>query len=80
MDPAQDRANVDYAAPTREMRAALQEQGVALPEGEELAELSREYNERLERARKLNNKEGYMPVRRRTRAPHLAAGMKSPDA
>ena len=44
---------------THEMRKALEAEGVALPGEETLKELSREYNEHLERERKLKNKEGF---------------------
>ena len=56
---APDTARIDYAPPTSEMRAALEAEGVALPDRAEITELSREYNEHLERVRKLKNKEGF---------------------
>ena len=56
---ARAKERIDYAVPTSEMRAALAAEGVALPDREALVELSREYNERLERERKLKNKQGF---------------------
>ena len=56
---ASDTARVDYVLPTKEMRAALEAEGVPMPGEARLLELSRTYNERLERARKWENKEGF---------------------
>jgi hypothetical protein len=56
---APDTARVDYAMRTPDMRAKLAEAGHALPDGDRLVELSKLYNERLEDARKKQNKEGF---------------------
>lgn len=56
---ALDKARVDYAPSTEEMRDRLQAAGIGLPGEEELMELSKTYNAGLERARKLKNKEGF---------------------
>ena len=56
---APDTARVDHSLRTPEMRAKLAEAGHALPDGDRLVELSRIFNERLEDARKKQNKEGF---------------------
>ena len=50
---------IDAIIPTRQMRAKLDKAGVELPGEKELYALSKEYNERLERARRWENKEGF---------------------
>ena len=52
-------ARVDASLPTAVMRSQLRSDGVAVPGEARLLELSREYNEGLERVRKLENKEGF---------------------
>ena len=56
---APDTARIDYAIPTHEMRTALADESVELPSGEALTELSRVYNENLERVRRMANKAGF---------------------
>ena len=56
---APDTARIDYAIPTHEMRTALADESVELPSGEALTELSRVYNENLERVRRMEKKTGF---------------------
>ena len=56
---APDLARIDVNIPTKQMRAELTDAGVEIPGPEKLKALSKMYNERLERAKRWENREGF---------------------